>query len=168
MEYACPNCGSKNYTYHYSESTCLGWAQVYEDGKLVSSDPNVTTHHLTCSKCKHNFRIAMNQGKILEIYDDGVPPQVPTLEIPITVETGDSNVENNTIEYKPIETKVAIATVDDEGQPVRTAYSWELEIGMIKSQMGIIQSQVATLESQVDKILKSIKGILNVLEYEYS
>ena len=157
MEYACPNCGSKNYTYLYSESTCLGWAQVYEDGKLVSSNPNVTTDHLTCSKCKHNFRIAIKQGKILEIYDDGVPPQVPTLEIPITVKTGDSNVASNTIKYKPIETKVAIATVDDEGQPMRTTYSWD-----------VIQSQVGAVESQVDKILKSIKEILNVLEYEYS
>lgn len=51
----CPHCGASHYTVSYSTTTCLGWEKVYQDGVLISQDPNTTTHHCTCLECMKAF-----------------------------------------------------------------------------------------------------------------
>jgi hypothetical protein len=93
------------------------------------------------------------QGKVIKVYDDGLPLEIPTLNSSITV--------NSSKEYKPIDTQIAIATIDTHGQAYRETYSWENEIKELKLKF-------ADLEKQVDKLTKVTKGILKVLENAYS
>jgi hypothetical protein len=77
----CPNCGQSYYGTNYSTTTALGWTQIYKDGKALNCNPNTTTTYCTCCNCKHNFHYEEQYGEIYNITDDGLPPEVPVLEM---------------------------------------------------------------------------------------
>ena len=51
----CPHCGKSYYMVRYSMATCLGWPQIYKDGMLLYSNPNVTTRYCHCLDCGQDF-----------------------------------------------------------------------------------------------------------------
>ena len=54
----CPKCGSTHYrTSGVGITTCLGWTQVYKDGKLLIKNPNKTTMEAECCECGAKFHI---------------------------------------------------------------------------------------------------------------
>lgn len=85
MNINCPNCGKSYYAEHYSTTTALGWTPVYKDGVEINGNPNVTTTYCTCCNCKHNFHYEEQYGEIIKIIDDGEKPEVPVLEVPLTI-----------------------------------------------------------------------------------
>lgn len=66
----CPACGSTTVQYHYSMSTCMGWAHIIKDGVDISEDPNYHTSYYTCCNCRRRFHISSHCGED-EIVDDG-------------------------------------------------------------------------------------------------
>lgn len=88
----CPNCEKSHYVEHYSTTTALGWVQEYKDGELVNSNPNVSTTYCTCCECKHDFHYEEQYGEIIKIIDDGEKPEVPILEVPLTI-SNDSKID---------------------------------------------------------------------------
>lgn len=85
MSIKCPNCGESYYAEHYSTTTALGWTPVYKDGVEINGNPNVTTTYCTCCNCKHDFHYEEQYGEIIKIIDDGEKPEVPVLEMPLTM-----------------------------------------------------------------------------------
>lgn len=95
----CPNCGKSHYIENYFTTTALGWAQEYEDGIPVNSNPNTSTTFCTCCECKHDFSYREQNGEIFDIIDRGIKPEIPTIQTPINITT--ENEETPT--YTPIE-----------------------------------------------------------------
>ena len=85
MNIKCPNCGKSHYIQHYSTTTALGWVQEYENGVPLNSNPNVSTTYCTCCECHHDFFYTEQYGEVQEIVDKGEHPEVPVLNVPITV-----------------------------------------------------------------------------------
>lgn len=85
MYIRCPNCGESYYTVRYSTKTALGWMPTYRNGIKINDDPNTTTTYCTCCNCKHDFHYEEQYGKIIKIIDEGEKPEVPVLEMPITM-----------------------------------------------------------------------------------
>jgi hypothetical protein len=79
----CPACNASHYQYHYSVTTAMGWTQVYKDGVLQNNNPNLSTSYCTCCECGHDFYYTEQYGKVQSIVDQGIKPEVPTLDVPI-------------------------------------------------------------------------------------
>lgn len=67
----CPNCGKSHYTKRYSVQTAVYYPTVYQDGKVVSRDGNISTVHCTCIECHHDFTYQEQYGEVFNISDEG-------------------------------------------------------------------------------------------------
>ena len=105
MDITCPFCGKSHYTYHYSETTALGWVPEFVDGKCVTKNPNVVTSHYTCCECGHDFEVKEQFGEIQSITDKGKPAEVPLVVGPSLNEIAESDtVDPNWYIFKDTKT----------------------------------------------------------------
>ena len=51
----CPHCGSNDYQELYKIATDIALVRIYEDGELVSEDPNVYKIRCHCLNCDKDF-----------------------------------------------------------------------------------------------------------------
>lgn len=51
----CPHCGASHYAVSYVTTTCFYWEQIYQNGILISQNPNKSTFHCTCLECMKAF-----------------------------------------------------------------------------------------------------------------
>ena len=135
----CPNCGESHYQYHYSVTTAMGWAQVYKDGILQDSNPNVSTNYCTCCECGHDFYYTEQYGEIQSIIDLGKKPEGPTLNVPINASSTEevSKVKAEDVLFMPVkgETTVTIPTNKD---------------------IADIKEQIVNIKKELDEIKKLI------------
>ena len=112
----CPNCGGSHYQYHYSTTTAMGWAQVYKDGVLQNSNPNVSTSYCTCCECGHDFYYTEQYGEIQSIIDQGKRPEVPTINVPINApSSGEAlTVKAEDVLFMPTKEETAITIPTDK------------------------------------------------------
>lgn len=112
----CPNCGESHYQYHYSVTTAMGWTQVYKDGVLQNSNPNVSTSYCTCCKCGHDFYYTEQYGEVQSIVDQGKKPEVPTLDItPSEPSAGEAlTVKAEDVLFMPVKNETVITIPTDK------------------------------------------------------
>lgn len=135
----CPNCGESYYTQHYSTTTAMGWAAVYKDGKMISENPNISTSYCTCCSCHHDFHYSEQYGKIIECIDDGEKPEVPVLNVPLTV-------PNNSDDFK----------IDSE-KLIAPSSNFENSIHLVTDEDLVeLKKQIKELYNEVKKIKKEI------------
>jgi len=142
--YTCPNCGSNSYEEKYSESTLLYAPRMVLEGQYHFHDPNIHTTHCICLKCHHKFDIKEQEGKILDIIDKGEESKSPTINENITFCAGDS-ITAVTNEYVPMETKVSIATIDEDGNPLREKTKIEKDIEELHNEVKDLKEQISDL-----------------------
>ncbi len=143
--YTCPNCGANSYEERYTESTAIYSPIRVLEGQYHFHDPNIHTTHCICLKCHHKFDAKEQEGKILDIIDKGEEIQIPT----ITNENITFNVEDSPItamsEYVPMETKVSIATIDEEGNSLREKTELEIQVEELQKQVEMLEKKVNAL-----------------------
>lgn len=146
MSYICPNCGANSYEERYSERTLLYAPKLVLDGQYCNHDPNITTTHCTCLKCKHKFDVKEQDGKILETIDCGEELQVPVINTNISVSAGEVIPP---VEYVPDETyaRVSVAHIDKEGRPLR-------EKTQLERQVENLRERVVDLEDKVNELME--------------
>ena len=132
----CPNCGESHYQYHYSVTTAMGWTQVYKEGILQNSNPNVSTSYCTCCECGHDFYYTEQYGEVQSIVDQGKKPEVPTLNVPINEPSAGEvlKVKAEDMLFMPVkeETGVTISTDKDIKEVKDEIQELKKEISEIK------------------------------------
>lgn len=111
----CPYCGKCHAQYHYSTSTCMGWATIIKDGQVVSQNPNIQTSYYTCLECRHKFSVQEQYGEVIKVTDDGLAQVVPVVNVPINAMTADGATTIAT-DVLPINVQMSV------GDTVVTAY----------------------------------------------
>lgn len=136
-KYICPNCGSNSYEERYSESTLIYAPRMVLEGQYHFRDPNIHTTHCICLKCHHKFDVKEQEGRILDIIDKGEETKVPIVTLdPVT------SIIN---EYVPLKTEVSIATIDEEGNPLREKTKIEKDIEDLYNEVKDLKEQISDL-----------------------
>lgn len=135
----CPNCGASHYNEGLTLSTALYWQPEYKDGVLQNSNPNTSTTEYLCLDCNHKFRIKVQHDKIISNMDLGEIKPTQTSDIAI----------NNT-DYVPIDTKVAMATIDTSTNTlVRHKYQWEVDIEELREQLKQVMLELQEIKGKL-------------------
>lgn len=144
MNINCPNCGKSYYAEHYSMTTALGWTPVYKDGVEINGNPNITTTYCTCCNCKHDFHYEEQYGEIIKIIDDGEKPEVPVLEVPLTI-------SNNSDDFK----------IDPE-KLMAPSSNFENSIHIVTDKdLAELKEQIKELYNEIKEIKKEIWALNN-------
>ena len=143
----CPNCGESHYQYHYSTTTAIGWTQVYKDGILQNSNPNVSTSYCTCCECGHDFYYTEQYGEVQSIVDQGKKPEVPTLNVPINAPLAGEvlKVKAENMLFMPLEKETTVTIPTDK------------DIKEIKDKLAELKEQISEMHEIVFSMFRSGK-----------
>lgn len=59
----CPKCSASRYIEQGTVGTLISWPLIYENGKLISKDPNIYTTSCECLACGQEFDIVRKEGQ---------------------------------------------------------------------------------------------------------
>ena len=74
MNMKCPKCGKSHYRELGCTTTCMMWHPEYKDGKLVNSNPNVTTESFKCCECGAHFHTVIGGEPVLDDKTESAKP----------------------------------------------------------------------------------------------
>lgn len=141
----CPYCNNSYYELKYSSTTCLGWAHVYKDGELISSNPNTTTHYCLCLACGQEFT-----------YTEG---GIKTTEVPKTVQKdNDTYTLLNGLDLASTGTATSSFTIEEVSVPQST-------VDMYKELITpILQTTFTATEGECENVAKRIAEQLHQID----
>ena len=154
MEIKCPHCGASHYQEGPSTRTAVYYPPIWKDGVNTNPDMNTTTTEAHCCECHYDFVIKSQGGKVWTEESKYNPPQEP-LDVNITM----GAYEAAPIEYVPDEThtRVSIAVIDKNGNPLREKTKVEKDIEEINKKIERLTKMVESLwEWNTHEVLKDI------------
>ena len=137
----CPNCGASHYSEGPSWRTAVYYPPIWKDGNNINPDMNETTTEAHCCECHYDFKIHEQGGKVWTELGKYNPPK-PPLDVNIT-----AGAYETTAVYVPDETstKVSIAIIDKDGNPLREKTKVEKDIELINEKLERLTKMVESL-----------------------
>lgn len=137
----CPNCGASHYSEGPSSCTAVYYPPVWKDGVNTNPDRNTTTTKAHCYECNYDFIIKSCAGEVWTEQGQYNPPK-PPLDVDIT-----AGAYETTTEYVPDETytRVSIAHIDKDGNPLREKTKVEKDIEMLTEKVDKLTKMVESL-----------------------
>ena len=138
----CPHCGASHYSTGSCMRTAVYYPPIWKDGVNTNPDMNITTTEAHCCECHYDFKIKEQYDKIWTEEGEYNPPK-PPLNVNITA----GAYSPIPVEYVPDETytRVSIAHIDKDGNPLREKTKVEKDIELINEKLERLTKMVESL-----------------------